>query len=69
MTAQICKSCKHKKDRCYCAPNSTCSGYEEELLTEKEFVDEYCHNCGTQRCEGIGTEWFDGCRFKNRLKQ
>ena len=48
MTTQICKTCKHKKDRCYCAPNSICNGYEEELLTEKEFIDEYCHNCGSQ---------------------
>lgn len=34
MAAQICESCKHKKDRCYCAPNSTCGGYEERLLTD-----------------------------------
>ena len=37
-------------------------------MTEKQFVETYCHNCGTQRCEGIGTEWFDGCRFKEHLK-
>lgn len=30
-------------------------------MTEKQFITTYCHNCGTQRCEGIGTEWFEGC--------
>lgn len=44
-------------------------GYEEELLTEKEFIEEYCHNCSSQRCEGIGTEWFDGCKFKDHLSK
>ena len=38
-----------------------------KLLTEEEFIQEYCYNCGTQRCEGIGTEWFDGCKFKDQL--
>ena len=36
-------------------------------LTEKEFVKLHCSKCGSQRCEGIGTEWFDGCRFKEHL--
>ena len=34
-------------------------------MNDKEFIEKYCHNCGTQRCEGIGTEWFEGCRYKN----
>lgn len=42
---------------------------KKKLLTEKEFVQEYCNNCGSQRCEGIGTEWFDGCKFKNHLSK
>lgn len=29
MSAQICETCKNKGKRCYCAPNSTCSDYEE----------------------------------------
>ena len=33
-------------------------------MTEKQFVETYCHNCGTQRCEGVGTEWFEGCKYK-----
>ena len=39
----------------------------EQLLTEEEFYKKYCEMCGSQRCEGIGTDWFDGCRFKDRL--
>ena len=34
------------------------------VLEETEFVEQFCHNCGTQRCEGIGTPWFNGCRAK-----
>ena len=30
-------------------------------MNEKQFIEKYCHNCGTQRCEGIGTEWFERC--------
>ena len=30
-------------------------------MNEKQFIETYCHKCGTQRCEGIGTEWFEGC--------
>ena len=36
-------------------------------LTPEEFIALHCHNCGSQRCEGIGTEWFDGCKFKDHL--
>lgn len=35
---------------------------------EKEFVEHFCHNCGSQRCEGIGTVWFEGCHYKDCLK-
>lgn len=30
-------------------------------MNEKQFIKTYCHKCGTQRCEGPGTEWFEGC--------
>ena len=30
-------------------------------MNKEQFIETYCHNCGTQRCEGIGTEWFEGC--------
>ena len=30
-------------------------------MTEKQFIETYCNGCGTQRCEGIGSPWFEGC--------
>ena len=30
MAGQICITCKHKNDLCYCSPNSCCTDYEEE---------------------------------------
>ena len=33
-------------------------------MNDKQFIETYCQNCGTQRCEGIGTEWFEGCKYK-----
>lgn len=36
-------------------------------MNDKEFEETYCSNCGTQRCEGIGTDWFDGCKHKQEL--
>ena len=41
---------------------------ETNKLTEEEFIEKYCHSCGTQRCEGIGTEWFDGCYYRHELE-
>lgn len=41
---------------------------EDYQLTKEEFIEEYCHNCGSQRCEGIGTVWFKGCKYRDRLK-
>ena len=39
-----------------------------EFEDPKEFVQHYCHNCGSQRCEGVGTPWFEGCQHKEHLK-
>ena len=39
--AQICETCKHKKEPCYCAPNSTCEAYEPE----EEHKKMICYNC------------------------
>ena len=40
MAAQICETCKWKDARCYCAPNSTCEGYEpEEQKTDVSLED------------------------------
>ena len=38
-------------------------------MTKQEFIETYCHNCGSQRCEGIGTPWFEGCRMKDQLTE
>ena len=39
MLAQICKTCKNKDKKCYCAPNSTCSDYEEEIKAKHTVFD------------------------------
>ncbi len=36
-------------------------------MNAEEFVKKYCLGCGSQRCEGIGTEWFDGCSHREEL--
>lgn len=36
-------------------------------MNKDEFIKTYCHNCGSQRCEGIDSEWFEGCRLKWNL--
>lgn len=33
-------------------------------MDDKTFEQTYCFKCGTQRCEGIGTEWFKGCKYR-----
>ena len=33
-------------------------------MNDEQFIKKYCHSCGTQRCEGIGTEWFKGCQYR-----
>ena len=38
MTAQICDTCKWKDGKCYCAPNSTCEGYEKRTMTNFEKI-------------------------------
>lgn len=37
-------------------------------MNEQKFIETYCHKCGTQRCEGIGTEWFEGCPYRWNLE-
>lgn len=43
--------------------------FEMGLLAREEFEEQVCSECGTQRCEGIDSEWFDGCVYKDLLKQ
>ena len=40
-------------------------GWEKYL--EAKFICKYCNNCGSQRCEGIHSEWFEGCKYKDFL--
>lgn len=36
-------------------------------MTTEEFVTKFCAFCGTKRCEGVKSEWFDGCEHKKEL--
>lgn len=36
--AQICEFCKHKKENCYCSPNSTCDGYEPVIVKREGWI-------------------------------
>lgn len=38
-------------------------------MTKEQFIEKYCRECGSQRCEGPSSEWFSGCRVKNELKE
>lgn len=44
MAAQICETCVHKHDRCYCSPNSTCDKYEKIQMVEKKSWEEFRNN-------------------------
>ena len=33
-------------------------------MNDKQFMETYCSACGTQRCEGIHSEWFEGCKYR-----
>ena len=39
------------------------------MYSQDEFEQLYCFNCGSQRCEGIDTEWFIACQHKDKLKK
>ena len=45
------------------------SDMPKEKLSKAEFYDKFCSGCGSLRCEGIGTVWFDGCMYKELLKE
>lgn len=40
----------------------------EVKLTSEEFTWQYCKNCGSQRCDGIESQWFEGCKYKDNLE-
>ena len=39
------------------------------MYSQDEFEQIYCLKCGSQRCEGIDTEWFKGCQYNDKLKK
>lgn len=41
--------------------------YFNSKLNHSQFTEKYCDKCGSQRCLGPGSEWFDGCAYKNEL--
>ncbi len=49
MAAQICETCKNKGERCYCAPNSTCGGYEPKDTYQPS-------NCDIPMPQGFGEQ-------------
>lgn len=38
-------------------------------MNREEFYKKYCVLCGSQRCEGIDSEWFDGCKEEDKLDE
>ena len=36
-------------------------------MNKEEFIKTHCFSCGTQRCEGVDSEWFEGCKKKWEL--
>ena len=74
---ESCYHCKKHKNcpfRFYKDAN-TCLGFVPiKNLTKEEFKKSYCQYCNFQEspfvfCEGIGSEWFNGCcKYKNCLK-
>lgn len=53
-----------------CFQNSpACEKFKSiDKLTKEEFYSKHCQLCGSQRCEGIGTDWFDGCKYRYELE-
>ena len=62
MSAQICETCRHKGKRCYCAPNSTCSGYELEFgETKKDKIAQLIY-------DWFNSVYCDNCRYNSELE-
>lgn len=36
-------------------------------MNKEQFVEKYCLACGSQRCEGIDSEWGEGCQYRWNL--
>lgn len=66
-SSQLCETCKNKGNRCYNAPNSTCSAYEPEEKQNKT-VGSYLVNLlssgkFTEAAEFLNSETMNLCRF------
>ena len=62
------KKVKYRYDYDINKENKVVEEMVEELLSEKEFEERYCKLCGSQRCEGIGSVFFEGCAHRDKLK-
>ena len=47
----------------------TVKDYEQKRKREIEFEEQHCRLCGSQRCEGYGSEMFEGCPYNNELEE
>ena len=36
-------------------------------MNKEQFYETYCIHCGSQRCEGIDTDWGEGCQYRWNL--
>ena len=39
-----------------------------QKVSKDEFIEKYCKTCRSQRCEGLDSKWFEGCKFKANLQ-
>lgn len=62
------KSVKTLKNLNYYNNNSEIVVENKKFEDAESFAEYYCHGCGSQRCEGVGTPWFEGCGHKEHLK-
>ncbi len=60
--------CIGRKDGTRCMIPSL-DNISSKTFSREDFIEKYCHNCGTQRCEGIDSEWFESCKKKKFLRK
>lgn len=63
-----CISTEGIKENWWCGELGDYKMFRPIKLTREEFVKLHCSVCGFQRCEGVGTEWFNECKFKEHLE-
>ena len=40
----------------------------EAKLSAENFIKRYCSDCASQRCYGVGSSTFEGCIYRNMLR-